>query len=135
DPRSRAGGALVRRGGVDERRREGARRGRRGARRVGHRRGADRRARAARAPELTLLASVALCQAIRDAGVAAAIKWPNDVLVGGRKVAGILLEMAAETDLLQWVVLGVGVNVNAAAEDFPPELRPIATSIAIERGE
>jgi BirA family transcriptional regulator, biotin operon repressor / biotin---[acetyl-CoA-carboxylase] ligase len=88
-----------------------------------------------RAPELTLLASVALCQAIRDAGVAAAIKWPNDVLVGGRKVAGILLEMAAETDLLQWVVLGVGVNVNAAADDFPPELRPVATSIAIERGE
>jgi BirA family biotin operon repressor/biotin-[acetyl-CoA-carboxylase] ligase len=88
-----------------------------------------------RAPELTLLASVALCQAIRDGGVDAAIKWPNDVLVGGRKVAGILLEMAAETDQLQWVVIGVGVNVNARDEDFPPELREVATSMAIERGE
>jgi BirA family transcriptional regulator, biotin operon repressor / biotin---[acetyl-CoA-carboxylase] ligase len=87
-----------------------------------------------RAPELTLLASVALCQAIRDAGVPAAIKWPNDVLAGGRKLAGILLEMAAETDQLQWVVLGVGVNVNTRAEDLPPELRDTATSLAIERG-
>jgi BirA family biotin operon repressor/biotin-[acetyl-CoA-carboxylase] ligase len=88
-----------------------------------------------RAPELTLLASVALCQAIRDGGVDAAIKWPNDVLVRGRKVAGILLEMAAETDQLQWVVIGAGVNVNARAEDFPLELREVATSMALERGE
>src|SRR5512146_708424 len=58
-----------------------------------------------RAPELTLLASVAVCQAIRQAGVAAAIKWPNDILARGRKVAGILTEMAAEPDQLQWVVL------------------------------
>lgn len=84
-------------------------------------------------PLLPLAAAVAVCEAVEP--LEAAIKWPNDVLVGGRKVAGILLEMAAETDLLQWVVLGVGVNVNAAADDFPPELRPIATSIAVERGE
>ena len=89
----------------------------------------------ARAPELTLLGSVAVCQAVRQAGVDAAIKWPNDLLVRGRKVAGLLTEMAAELDQVQWVVLGVGVNVNAEAADFPAEVRELATSLAIERGE
>lgn len=89
----------------------------------------------ARAPELTLLASVAVCQAVRQAGVpAAAIKWPNDVLASGRKLAGVLTEMAAELERVQWVVIGVGVNVNAAAADFPEELRDVATSLLVERG-
>jgi BirA family biotin operon repressor/biotin-[acetyl-CoA-carboxylase] ligase len=88
-----------------------------------------------RAPELTLLASVALCQAVRQAGVAAGIKWPNDLLAGGRKLAGILTELAADPDRVQWVVLGIGVNVNVRAEELPSELLPIATSLAIERGE
>jgi BirA family biotin operon repressor/biotin-[acetyl-CoA-carboxylase] ligase len=87
-----------------------------------------------RATELTLLASVALCEAVREAGVEAEIKWPNDVLVGGRKVGGILTEMAAEPDRVQWVVLGLGVNLNAAEEDLPPELRDQATSLAAARG-
>jgi BirA family biotin operon repressor/biotin-[acetyl-CoA-carboxylase] ligase len=90
----------------------------------------------ARAPEVTLLASVALCQAVRQAGVsAAAIKWPNDVLASGRKRAGVLTEMAAEVERVQWMVVGLGVNVNAAADDFPEELRPVATSLRLERGE
>jgi BirA family biotin operon repressor/biotin-[acetyl-CoA-carboxylase] ligase len=88
----------------------------------------------ARAPELTLVASIAVCEALRQAGVDAGIKWPNDVLVGGRKIAGILTELAAEPDRVHWVVLGVGVNVNARAEDFPPELREHATSLFLERG-
>jgi BirA family biotin operon repressor/biotin-[acetyl-CoA-carboxylase] ligase len=87
----------------------------------------------ARAPELTLVAAVALCDALRHSGVAAGIKWPNDVLVGGRKIAGILTEMSAEADLVHWVVIGVGVNVNARLEDFPEELRDQATSLLIER--
>jgi BirA family biotin operon repressor/biotin-[acetyl-CoA-carboxylase] ligase len=88
----------------------------------------------ARAPEVTLVASVAICDALRQAGVAAGIKWPNDVLVGGRKIAGILTELAAEPDRVHWVVVGVGVNVNARAEDFPAELRGEATSLLLERG-
>jgi BirA family biotin operon repressor/biotin-[acetyl-CoA-carboxylase] ligase len=88
----------------------------------------------ARAPELTLVAAVAVCDAIRHAGVEAGIKWPNDLLVRGRKVAGILTELEAEADRVHWVVLGVGVNVNARAEDFPPELRGEATSLLLERG-
>ena len=89
----------------------------------------------ARAPELTLVASLAICDALRRAGVDAGIKWPNDVLVGGRKIAGILTELAAEPDQVHWVVVGVGVNVNARAEDFPPELRGLATSVLLERGQ
>lgn len=87
-----------------------------------------------RATELTLLASVALCEVVREAGADAVIKWPNDLLVGGRKVAGILTEMAAEPDRVQWVVIGLGVNLNAAPEDFPEELREEATSVAAARG-
>lgn len=87
----------------------------------------------ARAPELTLVAAVAVCEALRHSGVPAGIKWPNDVLVGGRKIAGILTELSAEADRVHWVVVGVGVNVNTRPEDFPPELRGEATSILIER--
>ncbi|HET6414516.1 MAG TPA: biotin--[acetyl-CoA-carboxylase] ligase [Anaeromyxobacter sp.] len=87
-----------------------------------------------RAPELTLLGSVAICDALRQANVPATIKWPNDLLVAERKIAGILTELASEPERVHWVVLGVGVNVNAAPSDFPEELRPVATSIFIERG-
>jgi len=88
----------------------------------------------ARAPELTLLASVAICDALRQANVPAAIKWPNDLLVGERKIAGILTELASEPERVHWAVVGIGVNVNATADDFPPELREVATSILLERG-
>ncbi len=88
----------------------------------------------ARVTELTLLASVAVCDALRQANVPAAIKWPNDLLVGGRKIAGILTELASEPERVHWVVVGIGVNVNATEADFPEELRPIATSVRIERG-
>jgi BirA family biotin operon repressor/biotin-[acetyl-CoA-carboxylase] ligase len=88
-----------------------------------------------RAPELTLVASVAACDACRKAGVEVGIKWPNDLLVGGRKVAGILTELSAEPDLVHWVVLGIGVNLNSGSGDFPAELRGLATSLSIERGQ
>jgi len=88
-----------------------------------------------RAPELTLVASLAACDACRQAGVEAGIKWPNDVLVEGRKVAGILTELSAESDEVHWVVLGIGVNLNAEDADFPDELRDVASSLAIERGQ
>jgi BirA family biotin operon repressor/biotin-[acetyl-CoA-carboxylase] ligase len=87
-----------------------------------------------RATELTLVSSVALCEAAREAGAEAAIKWPNDVLVAGRKVAGILTEMAADPDRVQWVVVGMGVNLNADPRDFPEEVREEATTLAAARG-
>jgi BirA family biotin operon repressor/biotin-[acetyl-CoA-carboxylase] ligase len=88
-----------------------------------------------RAPELTLVGALAVCDALRQAGVDAGIKWPNDVLVGGKKIAGILTELSAEPDHVHWVVLGMGINLNARREDFPPELRDEATSVLLERGQ
>ena len=72
-----------------------------------------------RASELTLVAAVALAETLREAGVAAQIKWPNDVQIDGKKVAGILTELSADTERVHFVILGVGVNLNADLEDFP----------------
>lgn len=87
----------------------------------------------ARAPELTLVAAVALAQTLRDSGVEAKIKWPNDVQIGGRKVAGILTELSADVERVHFVVLGIGVNLNAETGDFPPEVAEIATSVQVVR--
>ncbi len=88
------------------------------------------------ATQLTVASGIALLRAIRGhTGVEAVIKWPNDILVGGRKVAGILTELSAELDQVKYVILGIGVDVNLNASDFAPELRKIATSLKIETGK
>lgn len=76
---------------------------------------------------LTLIAGIALCRAI---GGEAKIKWPNDIVIGTKKVCGILTEMSAETDRINFVVCGIGINVNT--KNFPDELKDKATSILIE---
>jgi BirA family transcriptional regulator, biotin operon repressor / biotin---[acetyl-CoA-carboxylase] ligase len=77
---------------------------------------------------LPLAAALAVCDACeRAAPVSCRIKWPNDVWIYGRKVAGILIEGRPQEG---WAVLGVGVNVSTGEGEFPPELRDIATSIA-----
>jgi len=87
------------------------------------------------APKCTLLAAVAVCRAIRrTTGVTCGIKWPNDILCDGKKLVGILTEMAAEMDAISHIVIGVGVNVNIGAAEFPPELRAAATSLALAAG-
>lgn len=88
------------------------------------------------APKCTLLAAVAVNAAIRRiSGVPSGIKWPNDILYKGKKLVGILTEMAAEMDAVNYIVLGIGVNVNIATEDFPPELRAVATSLFAAAGQ
>jgi len=87
-----------------------------------------------RAPELTLVAAVALAEALREAGARAFIKWPNDVQVEGLKIAGILTELSAEPERVHFVVLGIGVNLNVRQADFPPELAGMATSLWDARG-
>jgi BirA family biotin operon repressor/biotin-[acetyl-CoA-carboxylase] ligase len=74
-------------------------------------------------PQIALLAGVATAEAVRAFDADAAIKWPNDVVVDGRKVAGILAEMEADEGRVDFVVAGIGVNLNGSAEDFPAELR------------
>lgn len=88
-----------------------------------------------RAPEVTLLAAVALCETLREAGAEATIKWPNDIQIGDKKVAGVLTELCAEADRIDFIVLGVGVNLNASLEDFPVEVAQVATSLMLARGQ
>ncbi len=86
-------------------------------------------------PQITLMTAVSLQQVL--AGAAALpvrIKWPNDLWVGGRKLAGILTEMASEMDRIRYVVLGIGVNVNLTDEMLPEDLRHTATSLYRETG-
>jgi BirA family biotin operon repressor/biotin-[acetyl-CoA-carboxylase] ligase len=87
----------------------------------------------AAAPVLTLMAGVAAQRAVQlTTGLAVDIRWPNDLLVNGKKVCGILTEMQAELDRLHAVVLGIGINVNHV--EMPAELKPIATSLRMETG-
>lgn len=88
------------------------------------------------AANFTLLAGVSTCEAIREiAGLDAGIKWPNDIYFRNQKLAGILTEMKAEIDAIHYIIVGIGINVNLAPGDIPPELRDRATSIYIETGQ
>jgi len=86
--------------------------------------------------QLTVISATALRRAIKTVtGLSAEIKWPNDLLLGGKKVAGILTEMSAEVDRVRHVILGIGLDVNQDANEFAGELHPLATSLKIEAGE
>jgi BirA family biotin operon repressor/biotin-[acetyl-CoA-carboxylase] ligase len=88
------------------------------------------------APRLTFLSAVAVCRAINSCTrLQARVKWPNDVLIDGAKVAGLLNEMNAETDQVHYVVLGIGVNLNMTQEQFPADLRYPATSLLLCSGD
>lgn len=88
-----------------------------------------------RAPEVTFLAAVACAQALqRYPGLEVGIKWPNDLVWKGRKLGGILTEMSAEFDRVNHIVLGIGLNVNLRADDFPPALRAVSASVSAIAG-
>jgi BirA family transcriptional regulator, biotin operon repressor / biotin---[acetyl-CoA-carboxylase] ligase len=81
---------------------------------------------------LTIAAAASLARAIETVtGLKPEIKWPNDLLLKGRKVAGILTELSAEMDRVRHAIVGIGVDVNHESEDFPVELREVATSLRI----
>lgn len=87
-----------------------------------------------RASSITLLAAICVCRAIRRiTGLDAKIKWPNDIVISGKKVCGILTQMNAEVDYVNWIVVGIGVNVNET--NFPKEQAPHATSLFLESHE
>lgn len=87
----------------------------------------------ANAPPLTMLSAVAVARAIREVtGIEAGIKWPNDLLLEDKKVCGILAEMNAEMERVNYLIIGMGINVNI--EDFPEEIRDMATSLKIHTG-
>jgi BirA family biotin operon repressor/biotin-[acetyl-CoA-carboxylase] ligase len=88
------------------------------------------------ATQLTVAAATALVRAIDSCtGLRTEIKWPNDILVRGKKVAGVLTELNAELDHVKYLILGIGVDVNLASSDLPADLRKTATSLKIEAGE
>lgn len=88
------------------------------------------------APQFTLITAVAAARAIESVtGLSPEIKWPNDILLNGKKVIGILTELQAEADKITALIIGIGMNVNHSDEDFPEEIKEIATSLALEKGD
>lgn len=84
------------------------------------------------APMLTLVMGLSVGQAVEQMGIAASIKWPNDVVVSRKKICGILTEMALEGSAVRYVAIGVGINVNTEA--FGEEIQDKATSLYLETG-
>lgn len=89
------------------------------------------------ASSYTLVVAVAISKAIKTLykNVEPAIKWPNDLLINGKKCTGILTEMQAEVDCVQALLVGIGINANQMESDFSPEIADIATSLRLEAGE
>ena len=81
---------------------------------------------------LTFISSLAVFDLLVDCGVTPRLKWPNDVLVGKRKICGTLIELSAEPDAIRFVVVGIGLNVNVTDNDLTDEIREIATSLFME---
>ncbi len=87
------------------------------------------------APRLTLLTAVALSKVLDRLGIGDyEIKWPNDILLKGKKVSGILSEMKADIDSIEFVIIGLGINLNTNSADLPEEIRYIACSLKEELG-
>ena len=84
----------------------------------------------AKAPFITSIAGAALVNTFNKFNIQTKIKWPNDVLINGKKVAGILTEMSADMEFIEYIVLGVGINVSGL--EFPNKLKNIATSLKLE---
>lgn len=89
---------------------------------------------AAAAP-VTLAVAAALARVLRrETGLKVTLKWPNDLLVEGKKICGILTELKGELDRVEYLILGIGLNVNQSGADFPPGLRLRAGSLALAAG-
>ena len=85
-------------------------------------------------PSLIMLASLAVVHSIEAvAGLKSQVKWPNDVLINGRKVCGILIENDVQGNTVNYTIIGIGINVNLRLADFP-EIQPVATSLSDELG-
>jgi BirA family transcriptional regulator, biotin operon repressor / biotin---[acetyl-CoA-carboxylase] ligase len=91
---------------------------------------------AAAAPQLTLVAGLAVAEILsRYCPEGVTIKWPNDILIRGKKICGILTEMKSSPAGVDFIILGIGININMTRDDFEPSLRDTATSLQIETGD
>lgn len=87
------------------------------------------------APKCTLMAAVAVAEAMKRFNLKAEIKWPNDIMHDGRKLVGILTEMTGEIGKISYIVIGVGINVNIKRKEFPKDLRDVAASLSELTGD
>ncbi|WP_018933733.1 biotin--[acetyl-CoA-carboxylase] ligase [Gracilibacillus lacisalsi] len=88
------------------------------------------------ASQMTLFVAVTLVETLeRITGQKIQIKWPNDLFIDGRKISGILTEMQAELEAIQYLIIGFGINVNQLSTDFPEELKEKSTSLRIASGQ
>lgn len=85
--------------------------------------------------KITLLGAAAVQKAIMNMGIKTSIKWPNDIVLNNKKVCGILTEMSGEIEHINYLIMGIGINVNLEKEDIPIDLKDVATSIKIESGK
>ncbi len=85
--------------------------------------------------KITLVAGIAVTNSLREIGLNANIKWPNDVLVKGKKICGILTEVSAEVEKVDYIVLGIGINANVNVQELRQEIRDYATSISKEKSK
>lgn len=88
-----------------------------------------------KASKLTQVAAAALVKAFRDMNINAEIKWPNDIYLNGKKLTGILTEMKCEIDCINYIIIGIGINVNIDSSEFNDEVKETATSLFIEEGQ
>lgn len=84
--------------------------------------------------KITVLGAAAVHKALSNMNIKSEIKWPNDILIDGKKICGILTEMSCEINMINYVVIGIGINANLDEEDIPVDLRHKATSIKISEG-
>jgi BirA family transcriptional regulator, biotin operon repressor / biotin---[acetyl-CoA-carboxylase] ligase len=87
------------------------------------------------ASTITLIGAAAVFNALQDIGIKAEIKWPNDIILNNKKICGILTEMSSELNQINYLVIGIGININISYEEFPKELQEIATSLRVEKGQ
>jgi BirA family biotin operon repressor/biotin-[acetyl-CoA-carboxylase] ligase len=82
---------------------------------------------------ITFLSSLAVSDTIEElTGINASLKWPNDVLIQGRKISGTLIELSTEADMVRFVVIGIGLNVNLGPEEMDKDIKAKATSLLME---
>lgn len=87
-------------------------------------------------PQLTLLCGVVVAETIRKVtGCSAGIKWPNDIVIRGKKVCGILAQSSFSRNGLEYVIIGVGINVNLDTDQLPPDCQETSTSLRLELGQ
>lgn len=85
--------------------------------------------------KITQIGAAAVTMAAEEMGIDTFIKWPNDIIMNGKKVCGILTEMSGELTKVNYVIMGIGINVNIEKEEFPEEIQIVASSLKIEKGQ